>query len=208
MSAGRSICSELNDFIRRRSNNPPSNNARVLYVALDESNHGGYPEVVGAVASTKSKDIHESKFPSKKALDASALAEFLKAPFRTFAYTRVRKEQVPKGSNALIEAMPRLVETLAVARIGISRIEILVDGKQRKENLEWAGEVVYARTGVPQIITIAYVKSSRNSETKLLWAADTLAYCVFKDSKKIGEALRPLRRGRRFMPFASSRPIW
>lgn len=99
----------------------------VLYVALDESNHGLFPEVCVAIFSTIPEDSHNHEFFCKG--DSKLLCQ-LPSENRDYRFLFLDKAQVKTGGNNLSLAAPSLIlPYLRQHTGGFDTINLFFDGR-------------------------------------------------------------------------------
>jgi len=160
---------------------------RTLYIGLDESNHGRYPEIIVAVSSLIRTDASTSKMNKRERMGEEELIRFLKNEQRFFFYVKASEWQLTKGEHQLVEAAPSLVNSLISAKKGyanIDSIELLFDGELRlgdsDELFYRIRRMKYIRR-IPRISYEAFPKSrkERYDYPKILIAADSLAHLLY-----------------------------
>lgn len=162
----------------------------VLYVGIDESNHGRYPEIVAAVASPIASDARTLKMSHAKRIMKKELKRLLEHPYREFCWTSIEERQIKKTENPLVVAAPCLLAPLIDGK-DFSRLEIFLDGELRQdEGLKLGLELI-------DILKLEEVKVNNLVKrhggfnyTQLLIMADGLAYYAFRQKpRKLIEGL-------------------
>lgn len=99
---------------------------RVLYIGLDESNHGRFPEVCVAVFSKIPEDAHLHKFFCKG--DPTLLCK-LPSENRDYRFLFLREGQTERSQTNLSIVASSLILPYFRSRGRFDRIEIYIDGR-------------------------------------------------------------------------------
>ncbi|MFA5173863.1 MAG: hypothetical protein WC438_01655 [Candidatus Pacearchaeota archaeon] len=103
-----------------------SEKKRVLYVGLDESNHGKFPEICVAVFSRIKRDTESSQFIIRHK-DLSLLNN-LKASFRDYRFLVLSANQIKAGKNRLSTVSNSLISPYLMQNTLFDKIQIYIDG--------------------------------------------------------------------------------
>ena len=165
-----------------------------LYVGLDETNHGRYPEIIVAVSSFVEADANAPKLYGRHRMNEGELMRYLANEGRDFRYLKAERGDIPKGKHQLVEAAPYLVEQLlrALHKRGerINSIELLLDGDMRAKELNELHNKLFELRVKRRVKTICidhYPKSSKREYPypKILIAADSVAHFLKKGLENI-----------------------
>lgn len=163
---------------------------RKLYIGLDESNHGRYPEIIVAVSSLIKSDSVISRISGRERMTEDELTKFLRNEQRNYRYISAKKGELTRNRNPLVESAPSLIdellkETERSASEPIEGIEIIFDGEVRSfEMYDLSNKLTKMRRmkEFPSAGLEFYPKSKKEAYDypKLLIAADTLANLLFR----------------------------
>ena len=101
-------------------------NRNILYIGLDESNHGRYPEICVAVFSTILNDCRPSRLRLGKR-DFSLMSKF-QSPKRDYRFMIINKNQIPKKRNSLSIVAPNLIIPYLKEKETFDELRIFIDG--------------------------------------------------------------------------------
>ena len=177
---------------------------RTLYIGLDESNHGRWPEIIVAVSSLNKTDVNVSKIDRKERISEDGITRFFNNRRRSWAGTKAEKGQLTNGKNPLVEAAPYLIDELLSTKkeyANVDSIDMLFDGELKFRDSD---ELVYRirrMKGVKRIISMSYEcypKSTKEAYNypRILVTADSLAHLLFREhslAKKIGADSRMIK---------------
>ncbi|MBR9704201.1 hypothetical protein GOV12_02225 [Candidatus Pacearchaeota archaeon] len=104
-----------------------SNSNRVLYVGIDESNHGQYPEFCAAVFSTNVEHIRPVRFPIER--DFSIMYKFRKSSSVGYRLLVLNKKQIQESKSKMTVIAPKLIlPYLDSLDYEPQELQILIDG--------------------------------------------------------------------------------
>ena len=180
---------------------------RRLYVGLDETNHGRYPEIIVAVSSLIKSDAKPLQMKGRERLNVEELIRFLANEQRGFRYLAAKKGEIERTRHQLVVAAPYLVEHMIremQRKLGrIDCLEILLDGDIKSGDIdELQDNLLDIKT--MKKIRIANIEHYPKSEKvaydypKLLVATDSLAHYLFRKHsfiEKIGAEQRRVSFG-------------
>jgi len=171
---------------------------KTLYVGFDESNHGKFPEIIVAVSSLIYSDISTKRMRGRDRMSKDEFFRFLKNPQRSYNHTIVNEGRLDHGKNPLIEAAPKLLNTLIQEQRyqGISSIDLIFDGEIRTN--ETGGLFKSIHLYLSPEISVSYVCYPKSKKVayaypKILVAADSVAHFLFREysfMEKIGAEKR------------------
>ncbi len=162
---------------------------RRLYIGLDESNHGRYPEFIVAVSSSLKSDAALRTITGRERMSDEEIVKFLENEQRRYRSTKIERGQIPRNKHQLVEAGPDLVEKLLKENEKeygrIDYLDILLDGDMRLQETYRLHEMLLAlrvRTTMG-ICVECYPKKERGEYQypRLLAAADSLAHAFFRE---------------------------
>jgi hypothetical protein len=162
---------------------------RRLYVGLDESNHGRYPEFIVGVSSFLKSDAVLRTINGRERMRDEEIVRFLENEQRRYRGVRAEKGQIPRNKHQLVEAGIYLVEKLLrenEKEYGrVDRLDIFLDGDIRLHEIDRLHEMllglkVRAAMG---ICIECYPKKERGEYEypRLLVAADSLVHALFRE---------------------------
>ena len=106
---------------------------KILYVGLDDSNHGNYPEVCLAYFSTIKEDIYVRETTVKRDL---TFRSRLQSPKRDYNFLLLEEANIGNGKNNLAIAAPSLIIP-HIGQVGpFERLEIFIDGRLKSIDKE------------------------------------------------------------------------
>jgi len=106
---------------------------RVLYIGLDESNHGGDPEICTAVFSTFPNDAKFDTYKYGKKYDS--LLSRLNTPELDYNFLTLYRNQIPENKNKLAISAPSLIiPYLEKIPFQFHEIKTLFDGRIKIED--------------------------------------------------------------------------
>jgi hypothetical protein len=161
---------------------------QTLYVGLDESNHGRYPEIIVAISSLIPEDASISKMQVRNRMSEEEIIKFLSNEQRNYVYIAARERELDT-SNPIVEAAPYLVDKLVreaqKKNNNIDSIVIKLDGELRREDITQLSENLFDLRAIRKISSAdihAYPKSKvvMYDYPTILIAADTLANLLFR----------------------------
>jgi len=176
-----------------------------LYIGLDESNHGRYPEIIVAVSSLIKTDTNISKMDRRERMSEEELIRFLNNEQRNYAYLKAKKGQLTKNKHQLVEAAPCLIDKLITDHrreyTNIDSIAMLFDGELISRDTYKLLYCIKRIKCVGRGVAVSYEyypKSTKNNYDypKILVAADSLAHLLFRKhsfTDKIGAEKRMIR---------------
>ena len=180
---------------------------RGLYVGLDESNHGRYPEFIVAVSSFLKSDAFLRTMTGRERMSDEEIVKFLENEQRKYRSIRAERGQIPRNKHQLVEAGPYLVDRLlreSEKEYGrIDRLEIFLDGDIRSQEMYRLHEMLLGlRVRETMGIYIECCPKKERGEyqyPRLLAAADSLAHALFRghsflDRLKAEERMIKLKR--------------
>ena len=162
-----------------------------LYIGLDESNHGRFPEIIVAVSSFVASDASSVVTSKKERMKLKVLWKFLQNDNRDFRYTQVKRGTPKRNKNYLIQTAPLLIgkilENCLKNNEPVDALSILIDGHMRDKDFDDIDEgldEVQDRMGI-QIGSISYKPypkgGKRYNYNRILTAADSLAHSIFRN---------------------------
>jgi len=177
---------------------------RTLYIGLDESNHGRWPEIIVSVSSLNKTDVNVSKIDRRERMNEEEITRFFNNQRRNWAYTKAERGQLTKGKNPLVEAAPYLVDKLLSTKreyASVDSIDLLFDGELKFGDSD---ELVYRIRRMKRarrIIAMSYEcypKSTKGAYNypRILVTADSLAHLLFRKHsfiEKIGADSRMIK---------------
>lgn len=160
-----------------------------IYIGIDESNHGRYPEIVVAVSSIAYSDSVPVQLTKRERMSEEELIRFLKNDKRDYRYRVIKEDDMKSSKNSLLLAIPFLVNSLICSQKNRSgSLEILIDGEVNLNDAQkirtMCGEVhrFYNSSHIHFEMAKGYPKSKgKYKYPKLLVAADSLAHYIFRD---------------------------
>jgi len=168
---------------------PKEGDNRVLHIALDESNHGRYPEIIVAVCSFVKNDADLRRISGRERMTEEELTRYLRDERRDYCYASAKKGQIERNRNQLVEAAPDLIDEL-LRRMKkrhevVDSLDIMLDGEGRLKEIGEFYEGLQ-RMKLLRRLDVAglqyYPKSSTGeyAYSRILIAADTLANLLFR----------------------------
>lgn len=167
---------------------------RRLYIGLDETNHGRYPEIIVAVSSFIEADANAPRLYGRHRMNEGELMRYLANEGRDFRYLKAEKGDIPREKHQLVEAAPLLIEQLvkALQKRGerISGIDVILDGEVRTKDLNELHNNLFGLRVKRKIRTVCiepYPKSERYPYRypRILVAADSVAHFLRKGLENI-----------------------
>jgi len=104
----------------------------VLYIGIDESNHGRYPEICVAVFSGLREDCRPYRFPIPR--DYTLLSK-LDSKKRDYRFLILTKPQIRESRSKTALIAPSLINPY-LEENNFDEVRILVDGKFYRENIK------------------------------------------------------------------------
>jgi hypothetical protein len=162
---------------------------RRLYVGLDESNHGRYPEFIVAVSSIMKSDAVLKTITGRERMSDEEIVRFLENEQRRYRGVRAERGQIPRNKHQLVEAGPYLVEKLLrenEKEYGrIYHLEIFLDGDIMSREIDRLHKMLLelrVRESMGICIECCPKKESGGYEyPRLLAAADSIAHALFRE---------------------------
>lgn len=129
-----------------------------LYVGVDDSNNGKYPEILVAVFSTIEEDLFLKNFSRHR--DFGLLSRF-QSPNRDYRFTILGKEQIPpKDKISLV--LPNLILPYLEQKEHFDKMIISIDGKLDKVDKNKLKQNLSDKVGY--INSMGFIKSMQTSK--------------------------------------------
>ncbi len=173
-------------YIPESENSSKALENRVLYVGIDESNHGKFPEVFVSVFSNLEKDIEKQPYIPKSRNHNKLFGKFSKRDYSFLLVSENDHKRIPK-----YEFMGVVTASLIKDKVGrdIENLLIYLDG-EIGQTKQFFIKYLVSKTCNIEIKRI-HVKSGAGMDTKykIVNIADQMAHYLFREAppKKISE---------------------